>query len=114
MKLLRRQFLNLAAGAVAFPVVSRIARAEIYPSRPITIVVPFPAGGPGTTIARILTDHLRRALGQPLVIENVAARPAASAPVESHARHQTATRSSSAFGARTSQTEQSTHFRTTC
>jgi hypothetical protein len=45
MKLLRRQFLHLAAGAAAVPVVSRIARAQTYPARPITIVVGFAAGG---------------------------------------------------------------------
>ena len=46
MKLSRRTFLHLATGAALLPVVSGIARAQIYPSRPITIVVPFPAGGP--------------------------------------------------------------------
>jgi tripartite-type tricarboxylate transporter receptor subunit TctC len=45
MKILRRRFLHLAAGAAALPALSRIARAQTYPSRPITIVVPFPAGG---------------------------------------------------------------------
>lgn len=47
------------------------ARAEVYPSRPITIVVPYPAGGPTDTIARILAERMKAALGQPLVIENV-------------------------------------------
>jgi tripartite-type tricarboxylate transporter receptor subunit TctC len=46
MKLPRRQFLHLAAGAAALPAVPRIARAQVYPSRPITMIVPFPAGGP--------------------------------------------------------------------
>ena len=46
MKLPRRTFLHLAAGAAALPAVSRIARARSYPTRPITMVVPFPAGGP--------------------------------------------------------------------
>ena len=46
MKLPRRQFLNLAAGAAALPTMSRIARVQSYPTRPITMVVPFPAGGP--------------------------------------------------------------------
>src|SRR5215831_199350 len=47
------------------------ARAQVYPSRPITIVVPYPAGGPTDTLARILADHMRTSLGQPVIIENV-------------------------------------------
>jgi tripartite-type tricarboxylate transporter receptor subunit TctC len=72
MKVLRRKFFHLAAGAVALPVVSRIARAQTYPSRPITMIVPFPAGGPADAIARIIADWMRRSLAQPVVIENVA------------------------------------------
>src|SRR5262245_33159060 len=71
MKLPRRQFLQLAAGAAALSAVSRAARAQAYPSRPITMIVPFAAGGPSDTIARILAENMRRFLGQPLVIENV-------------------------------------------
>jgi tripartite-type tricarboxylate transporter receptor subunit TctC len=67
----RRQFLQLAAGAAALPAVSRIARAQAYPMRPITIVVPFPAGGPTDTLARIMADHMRTSLGQSVIIENV-------------------------------------------
>jgi tripartite-type tricarboxylate transporter receptor subunit TctC len=48
------------------------ANAETYPSRPITIIVPYPAGGPTDTLARILADHMNASLGQPLIIENVA------------------------------------------
>jgi tripartite-type tricarboxylate transporter receptor subunit TctC len=48
------------------------ARAETFPSRPITIVVPYPAGGPTDTLARILTNHMNISLGQPVIIENVA------------------------------------------
>jgi tripartite-type tricarboxylate transporter receptor subunit TctC len=72
MKLPRRQFLHVAASAVALPVVSRIARAQTYPSRPITMIVPYPAGGPTDTIARLLGERMRASLGQPVVIENVA------------------------------------------
>jgi tripartite-type tricarboxylate transporter receptor subunit TctC len=68
----RRQFLHLAASAAALPVVSQIATAQTYPSRPITMIVPYPAGGPTDTIARLLGDRMRASLGQPVVIENVA------------------------------------------
>jgi tripartite-type tricarboxylate transporter receptor subunit TctC len=71
MKLPRRRFLHLAAGAAALPAVSRVAQAQAYPMRPITIVVPYPAGGPTDTLARILAEHLRTSLGQPVIIENV-------------------------------------------
>src|SRR5271169_28513 len=71
MKLPRRQFLHLAASAAALPAVSRIARAQAYPARPITMIVPFAAGGPTDAIARILAERMRAALGQPIVIENV-------------------------------------------
>ena len=49
MKLPRRKFLHLAAGAAALPAVSRIAWAQAYPTRPITLIVPYPPGGNGTT-----------------------------------------------------------------
>ena len=71
MKRARRQFLGLAAGAAALPTVSRIARAQTYPSRPITIVVPYAAGGPTDVIARVLGNRMRQALGQPVLLENV-------------------------------------------
>ena len=72
MKLPRRQVLQLAASAAALPVMSRIARAQTYPSRPITMIVPYPAGGPTDTIARLLGERMRASLGQPIIIENVA------------------------------------------
>lgn len=68
----RREFLHLAASAAALPAVSRIARAQSYPVRPVTVVVGFPAGGPADVIARIMTERMRMALGQPVIIENVA------------------------------------------
>ncbi len=71
MKLPRRKFLHLAACAAALPVVSRIARAQSYPTRPITFNVPFPAGGPTDAIARVMGERMRVALGQPILIENV-------------------------------------------
>jgi tripartite-type tricarboxylate transporter receptor subunit TctC len=71
MKLPRRQFLHLAAGVIGLPAVSRFASAQAYPSRPITIVVPFPAGGPVDTLARFVAERMRPSLGQPVIIENV-------------------------------------------
>jgi tripartite-type tricarboxylate transporter receptor subunit TctC len=72
MKLPRRQFLHLAAGAAALPAVSRIARAQAYPSRQITMIVPFAPGGGTDVAARIVGDHMSRTLGQQVVIQNVA------------------------------------------
>lgn len=71
MKFPRRKLLGLAAGAAALPVIPRFARAQTYPSRPVTIVVPYPAGGPTDTLARILTEHMRASLDQSVIIENV-------------------------------------------
>src|SRR6266481_9771882 len=68
----RRRFLHLAAGAAAFPMVSRIARAQTFPARPITLIVPFGAGGPTDVMARIAAEHMSRTLGQRLIVENVA------------------------------------------
>src|SRR5262245_29297096 len=70
MKLPRRNFLHLAAGAVALPGLPRIARAQSYPSRPVRIIVPFPAGQASDTIARLIGQSLSERLGQPFVIEN--------------------------------------------
>jgi tripartite-type tricarboxylate transporter receptor subunit TctC len=75
MRLPRRQFLHLAAGAAAFPVVPRIAWAQIYPSRPVHWIVPYPPGGPTDILARLLGQFLADRLGQPFVIDN---RPGAS------------------------------------
>ncbi len=72
MKLSRRHFLHLAAGAAAIPVASRIASAQAYPSRPILLIVPFPPGGSTDVAARLAADHMSRTLGQPIVVQNVA------------------------------------------
>jgi len=71
VKLPRRQFLQMAAGAAALPAMSRVARAQAYPTRPITLIVPFAAGGPNDRIARIIAERMRVLLGQPVMIENV-------------------------------------------
>jgi tripartite-type tricarboxylate transporter receptor subunit TctC len=70
MKLPRRKFLHLAAGAVALPAVSRVARGQAYPSRPVRIVVGFPAGGTTDILARLVGQWLSERLGQQFVIEN--------------------------------------------
>ena len=71
MNLPRRRFLHLAAGAAALPAVSRIAWAQSYPMRPITIVVPYPPGGSTDVIARNLAERMKVSLSQPVIIENV-------------------------------------------
>src|SRR3989442_9938820 len=70
MKLPRRQFLHLAAGAAALPAASRIARAQAYPSRPVRIIAPTgPAGAPDI-LARLIAPWLSERLGQQFVVEN--------------------------------------------
>jgi tripartite-type tricarboxylate transporter receptor subunit TctC len=71
MILARRKFLQACAGGLAGAAVFRSARAQAFPSRPITIVVPFPAGGPSDTVARILGERMRATLGQPVIVENI-------------------------------------------
>ena len=71
MKIPRRQFLHLAAGAAILPTVSQVARAQAYPARPITVIVPYAAGGPADALARILGERMRATLGQSILIENV-------------------------------------------
>jgi tripartite-type tricarboxylate transporter receptor subunit TctC len=72
MKLPRRQFLQLAAGAGALPAISRVVRAQTYPSRPITVIVPFAPGGGTDVAARIVGEHMARTLGQQFVVQNIA------------------------------------------
>ena len=71
MNLPRRRFVHLALGAAALPAASPIARAQTYPARPITMIVPFAPGGPTDVIGRIVAEGMRASLGQPVVIENV-------------------------------------------
>ena len=70
MKLPRRNFLHLAASVAALPAVSRIARAQAYPSRPVRLIVPLAPGGATDIVARLMGQWLSERLGQPFVIEN--------------------------------------------
>jgi tripartite-type tricarboxylate transporter receptor subunit TctC len=82
MKLPRRRFLQLAAVSAALPAVSRVARAQTYPTRPVTIIVGFAAGGAFDITARLIGQFLSERLGQPFVIEN---RPGAGSNVATEA-----------------------------
>jgi tripartite-type tricarboxylate transporter receptor subunit TctC len=68
----RRQFLHLAAGAVALPALSRIASAQAYPAHPVTIVVPLQAGTASDLVIRVLVDKMSPRIGQPIIVDNVA------------------------------------------
>ena len=69
LKLPRRQFLRLAAGATALPALSRVASAQAYPTRPVTIVDTFPPGGSTGIIARILADKFSETIGQQFIVD---------------------------------------------
>jgi tripartite-type tricarboxylate transporter receptor subunit TctC len=70
-KLSRRKFLHLVAPVAALPAVTRFASAQTYPSRTVTIIVPFAAGGPTDLAGRIVAEHMSRTLGQQFIVENV-------------------------------------------
>jgi tripartite-type tricarboxylate transporter receptor subunit TctC len=82
MKLPRRNFLHLAAGAAGLPVVSRVARAQAYPSRPVRVIVGFTAGSASDIVARLMGQWLSERLGPPFVIDN---RPGASSNIATEA-----------------------------
>ncbi len=105
----RRQFLHLAA---ALPAFSRIVRAQAYPSRPITLVVPFAAGGGADTVLRIITERMRTLLGQTILLKTWGVRAAPSVLVGSSALLPMVTHSAPATGAPTSPTVPSTRFHT--
>ena len=75
MKLPRRTFLHLTAGATALSAISRVAKGQPYPLRPVHLIVGFPAGGTGDILARLIGQWLTEHLGQPFIVEN---RPGAS------------------------------------
>jgi tripartite-type tricarboxylate transporter receptor subunit TctC len=70
MKLPRRQFLHLAAGAAALPALSRFACGQAYPSRPVRLIVPIAPGGASDITARLIGQWLSERLGQQFVIDN--------------------------------------------
>ena len=72
MELARRRFLRLSGGAVALPALSIVANAQTYPSRAITIIVPYAAGGGTDLVARILADRMKVSLSQPVIVQNIA------------------------------------------
>ena len=91
MKLPRRDFLHVAAGAAALPAVSCFAWAQTYPTRPVRIMVGFPPGGPADILARLIGQRLSERLGQPFIVENragaqgqIATEAVIRAPADGH------------------------------
>jgi tripartite-type tricarboxylate transporter receptor subunit TctC len=82
MKLRRRKFLQLVAGAVALPAVSRSAWGQVYPTRPVHLIVPFPPAGATDIVARLIGQWLSGRLGQPFIVEN---RPGAGTNIGTEA-----------------------------
>ena len=92
MKLPRRQFMRLAAGVVALPSVSRVARADAYPTKPVRLMNGFAAGGTADIFARLMGQWLSERLGQQFLTENRTVQRAILPPKRSFGHLQTATR----------------------
>src|SRR5262245_23967461 len=71
MKLPRRNFLHLAAGAAALPFAPHVARAQAYPSRPVRVIVPYAPGGPNDTPARLIPQKVSEHFGKQFYVENI-------------------------------------------
>src|SRR5436189_3814823 len=71
MKVSRRKVLHLAASAAALPAAARLAHAQAYPSRPMSMIVPFAAGGPQDVLGRLIAQRMSEILGQQIIIENI-------------------------------------------
>jgi tripartite-type tricarboxylate transporter receptor subunit TctC len=91
MRLPRRQFLRMVAGAAALPAVARIAWAETYPTRPVRLMFGFPAGSGGDVISRMFSQWLSERFGQPFIVENrlgagsnIATEAVVNAPADGH------------------------------
>jgi len=91
MKLARRQFLHLAAGAAALPLAPHITRAHAYPTRPVRLIIGFPPGSASDILARIISKWLTERIGQPIVVEtkpgasgNIAIQTALAAPADGY------------------------------
>jgi tripartite-type tricarboxylate transporter receptor subunit TctC len=82
MKLPRRDFLHIAAGTAGAPLITRVAWGQPYPSRPVRILVGFPAGGPTDIIARLISQYLAERMGQSFIVEN---RPGAGGNIATEA-----------------------------
>src|SRR5262249_43524319 len=82
MKLRRRHFLQLALGAGAVPALSRLSRAQAYPTRPLRLIIGYPPGGSADITARLMGQWLSERLGQPVVVES---RPGASTNIATEA-----------------------------
>jgi tripartite-type tricarboxylate transporter receptor subunit TctC len=82
MKLPRRNFLHLAAGAAALPLAPHVARAQAYPTRPVRLIVPAPAGGGYDIVARLISQFLSERLGAPFIVDN---RPGAGGNIGTEA-----------------------------
>jgi hypothetical protein len=92
-ELARRKFLHLAAGAAALPAISQSAEAQAYPTRPITVIVPFAAGTGVDVVCRMVVERMRGLLGQAIIIENVSGAEGSVGTVGPHARRLTVIRS---------------------
>src|SRR6195256_2843404 len=82
MKLSRRQFLRLTAGAGAVPAISGITWAQTYPARPVRVIVGYPSGGSNDILARLMAQWLSERMGQQFIIEN---RPGAGSNIATEA-----------------------------